>query len=455
MKSVSRSEMSSGTSIIDNSIQNDANPHTSLQTSLSAEDNEAIALFEKGIEKESHGSMSDAVEFYRKAFRINEKVDLLYRTKRVPHNVYKLKQQGGKNIAKRVDEAKVRSIDVDKLLESFLNAEAHAPDPNNPDQQHDDMVTIKFQNLDLDADTIKNLKPISALMHLPNDIWMHIFEILLITNPESWFNFSITCKKNAFLGLGSKNIWRKLCYLVYPQQVYYENKLYLESMQAPGMSDSLSLPVPYDQLMILPQYQNSWKYMLRNRPFIKFHGCYISVINYYSEGGKAEFSSSWSNPVKTITYYRYLRFYPDGTCVKVLSTLEPNRVIPNLLKYNSQKSLIPTVVDPSAKTVMTNTQVPTKESHNIYHGKWTISTNGEIHIEINEGSVPYYNFHYHFQIKSLGGIFKHSKLNWITYYAIRKKLSQDDDREGEETEFPLKNEKAFKFLKVRSYKVDN
>ena len=86
------------------------------------------------------------VEFYRKAFRINEKVDLLYRTKRVPHNVYKLKQQGGKNIAKRVDEAKVRSIDVDKLLESFLNAEAHAPDPNNPDQQHDDMVTIKFQN---------------------------------------------------------------------------------------------------------------------------------------------------------------------------------------------------------------------------------------------------------------------------------------------------------------------
>ena len=49
MKSVTRSEMSSGTSIIDNNLQNDVNTHTSLLTSLSAEDNEAIALFEKGI----------------------------------------------------------------------------------------------------------------------------------------------------------------------------------------------------------------------------------------------------------------------------------------------------------------------------------------------------------------------------------------------------------------------
>mmetsp|Transcript_9470 Transcript_9470/g.11454 ORF Transcript_9470/g.11454 Transcript_9470/m.11454 type:complete len:448 (+) Transcript_9470:60-1403(+) len=447
--------MSSGTSLIDNNLKNEVGSHIKLQPSLSAKDNEAITLFEKGIEKESHGSMSDAVEFYRKAFRINEKVDLLYRTKRVPHNVYKLKQEGGKNIAKRVDEVKVRSIDVDTLLESFVHAEAHAPDPFNPEHQQDEMVTIKFENLDLNEDSIKNIKPISPLMHLPNDIWMHIFEILLMTNPESWFNFSITCKKNAYLGLGSKNIWRKLCYLIYPQQVYYENKSYLESIQTLDMPDDISLPVPYDQLLILPQYQNSWKYMLRNRPFIKFHGCYISVVNYYSEGGKAEFSSSWSNPVKTITYYRYLRFYPDGTCVKVLSTLEPNKVIPNLLKYNAQKSLIPIVADPTAKTVIANTQVPTKESHNIYHGKWTISTTGEIHIEINEGSVPYYIFHYHFQIKSLGGIFKYSKLNWITYYAIRKKMSPNDDREGEKTEFPLKNEKAFKFLKVRSYKVDN
>ena len=68
MKSVTRSEMSSGTSIIDNNLQNDVNTHTSLLTSLSAEDNEAIALFEKGIEKESHGSMSDASGILQKGF---------------------------------------------------------------------------------------------------------------------------------------------------------------------------------------------------------------------------------------------------------------------------------------------------------------------------------------------------------------------------------------------------
>lgn len=446
--------MSGGTSLVDNTGQSELN-RPNFQANLSAKDNEAIALFERGIEKESHGSMSDAVEFYRKAFKINDKVDLLYRTKRLPHKVNKLKEEGGKNITKRVDEALVRAIDVDKLLDSFDGIEASAPDPNNVDQHHDDIVTIKMTNLGLGEDKVLNLEPVSPLMHLPTDIWMDIFEILLLTNPESWFNFAITCKKNAYLGFGSKNIWRKLCYLIYPQQVYYENKLYLDSIRTPGLAEKqVELPVPKDQLIILSQYQNSWKYMLHNRPFIKFNGCYISVINYYSEGGKAEFSSSWSNPVKTITYYRYLRFYPDGTCIKVLSALEPNKVIPHLLVHNTRRSLLPNE-DPINKAGPGHNQAPAKEGHNIYHGHWTISTSGEIHIEIAEGSVPYYIFHYHFQIKSLGGIFKHSKLSWIKYYAIRKKMNDNDEREGEETFFPLKNEKAFKFLKVRSYNVNN
>lgn len=446
--------MSGETSIADNHLMVGVNPVAPHQ-SLSQKDHEAIALFEKGIEKESHGSMSDAVEFYRRAFKINEKVDLLYRTKKVPDNVHKLKQEGGKNIAKRLDEAKVRSINVDKLLESFAGAEVHAPDPNNPDHHNDEMLTIKFENMNMENnDEVADPKPVSPLLYLPNDIWMNIFEILMIVSPESWFSFSITCKRNAFLGLGSKNLWRKLCYLIYPHQAYYENKLYLQSTQTPGeSSSSASLPVPLDQLQILPQYNDSWKFMLHNRPFIKFLGCYISVINYYSEGGKAEFSMSWSNPVKTITYYRYLRFYPDGTCVKVLSILEPNKVIPRLLKYNTDRSILHTIPEAN-KTGNANAQIPT-EGHNIYHGTWSISTTGEVHMEINEGSVPYYYFHYHFQIKTLGGIFKHNKLNWVKYYAIRKKMSDDDDREGEETLFPIKNEKSFKFLRVRSYSINN
>ncbi|CUM63705.1 uncharacterized protein PRCAT00001289001 [Priceomyces carsonii] len=422
---------------------------------VSDRDHEAISLFEKAVDRESHGLMSDAVEFYRRAYKINEQVDLLYRTQKLPHAVKRLQEEGGKNITKKVDEEKVKAIDVDKLLQSFAYAEVTAPDENSIDPQ--DSLVIKFANLGSNSqEKDLTVTEISPLMSLPSEVWNKILEHLIVMEPDSWFNFSITCKRNAYLGFGSSQLWQKLCYLVYPNQIYYENLVCMQNRTpSEPLINSDSLPVPLDQLVVLSQYKNSWKYMLRHRPFIKFGGCYISVVNYYSEGGKTEFSDSWSNPVRTITYYRYLRFYPDGTCVKVLSSLEPNKVVPYLLKLNTLRSL--QHLD-STDLENGNNSSHIKESHKIYHGRWCLTTLGEVHIEINEGSVPYYDFYYRFEIKSLGGIFIHSKLTWIKYFAIRKKLpgeSHQDERVGEEINFSLKNEKPFKFLKVRSYRTDN
>lgn len=417
------------------------------EPSLSNNDREAIDLFEKAIEKESTGKMSDAIELYRKAFKLNEKIDLVYRKTEVPNKVEKLKETHGLNSTIKVDEEKVKAIDVDKLLLSFEHEEAKAPNPEDP---NNDNMVIKFANLGVDNHEKVIVKPVSPLVHLPNDIWVYILEILLITEPQSWIQFSTTCKKFAYLGLALNDLWRKLCYLIYPLQNYEENQAYIEANQTVS-NDLKDLPIPKDQLEIVPSYGNSWKQMLHERPFVKFKGCYISVINYYSEGGKPEFSNSWSNPVKTITYYRYLRFYPDGTCIKVLSTLEPYRVVPQFLKFNLLRN-ITSALD-QVKIVGHHRSV--KDSHRIYHGKWTISTTGEMHITIDEGSVPYYSFHYHFQIKSLGKIFKFNKLNWIKYYTVRKQMSDDDDMVGEVSYLTLKNEKPFKFLRVKSYDVDS
>ncbi|EGV62404.1 hypothetical protein PSN45_001144 [Yamadazyma tenuis] len=415
---------------------------------LSDIDQQAIKCFEQAIEKESHGKMSDAIEFYRKAFKYNEKVDLLYRKTELPSKIEQMRQDYGVNSTIRVDEEVVNAIDVEKLLKSFEHEEARPPDPNDP---NNDSITIKFANLGIDNHPNIEVKPVSPLVHLPNDIWICIMELLLITEPEAWINLSISCKKFAFLGLSSNDIWRKLCYLVYPYQNYEENQTFLQSNQTPGaLIDSSSLPIPEDQLLILPAYGHSWKRMMDERPFLKFKGCYISVINYYSEGGKAEFSNSWSNPVKTITYYRYLRFYPDGTCVKVLSVLEPFRVVPQLSKYNLSRN-ITSALD---QVKVAGHQSSVKEAHRIYHGKWTISTTGEVHINIDPGSVPYYTFHYHFQVKSLSRAFRYNKLNWIKYYTVRKQMSEDDDRVGEVSYLTIKNEKPFKFSRVKSYDVD-
>ncbi|EGW30784.1 uncharacterized protein SPAPADRAFT_142902 [Spathaspora passalidarum NRRL Y-27907] len=403
---------------------------------LSPTDHEAIALFEKAVEKESIGLMSDAVQFYRRAFKLNEQVDFLYRQHKLPHLIKSLQLEKGKNSGYRLDENKVKSINVDTLLH-------------------------QFKQLDIDEHYDKCDNGPSPLVYLPNDIWIHILEYLVDDNVESWFKMSITCKKFAYLGFASSSIWRNLCYHVYPKQVYHDED---EQIVYQFKNDEV--------LALLPQYDNSWKKLLTCKPFVKFYGCYISIVNYYSEGGRKEFSSTnlWSNPVKIITYYRYLRFYPNGDVIKVLSILPPTQVVSHLSRMNS--SIPVTAVDhpanPAAAAAAAATPVPApaptassrqdkKNQHKIYKGKWSMSDNGRIHIVLDQGSVPYYAFHYIFQIDTLGHINKHGKLSWLDYYAIRKKMHEldDDDRIGELSQFSLRNEKAFKFSRVRSYTLDN
>lgn len=411
------------------------------------DEKEAVMLFEKGMEKEASGSMADAVEYYRKAFKINERVDYLYRKIKVPSQINALKEKKGKNATEKIDEEVVKKIDADKLVQSYIDEEL-IPEPLGEGLlKHIHNLEREIADMDLENDKFRH-KTISPLILLPKDILMRIIEQLVVSNPESWFNFAITCKRNAYLALGTTNCWRKFCNLIYPKQIYKENLSYLSEIQTSGhLSSDTHLPVSLDPKDYLFQFNYSWKQMLQERPFVKFNGCYISVVNYYSEGGKGEFSSSLSNPVRTITYFRYLRFYPDGKCVKVLSSLEPHIVIPRLLRHNSMTSVVPVGAEISHKSPST--------PHLVYEGKWSIYENGKIHIEITRGSVPYYNFHYHFQIESLRGISRHNKLSWITYYAVRKTIEQDDEGENGPTVFPLKNEKPFKFLRVRSYTVDN
>lgn len=404
-------------------------------------DRRAMQLFELAMEKELHGLMSDAVRYYREAFKINDRIDLVYRQQQVPKTVQKLKQERGKNVLRKVDEEKLRLINVDDLVDSFEHEDAHAPDPSNPDHFEESHMAIKFANLGLDNhEEVADMQPVLPLILLPNEVWTRVLEILVVSDPELWFNFGITCKKHAHLAFASLALWRRFCYLIYPNQVYEENV---------GLAPR-DWPVPQDPEALLPLYGDSWRKILRERPFVKFLGCYISVVNYYSDGARPEFSLSWTNPVRTVTYYRYLRFYPDGECVMALTALEPQKVIPQLLRENKLRCIL---AQPELKD--TSHVVTAREPHKIYRGRWTISTDSEVHIVVDQGSVPYYTFHYQFQVKLMGGVSRYGKLAWGQFHAIRKKMADDDDREGEQVDFSLKNEKPFKFLRVRSYGLDN
>lgn len=58
------------------------------------------------------------------------------------------------------------------------------------------------------------------------------------------------------------------------------------------------------------QYRGSWKRMLLERPHLRFDGVYVSR-NTYLRTGVAEWNVK--NSVHLVLYFRYLRFFPDGT----------------------------------------------------------------------------------------------------------------------------------------------
>lgn len=401
-------------------------------------DARAMDLFEQAMKKELHGLMADAVRLYREAFKINDRIDLLYRQEKVPKAIQDLRREHGKNSSRKVDEHVVRNLDVVALLDLYAMETVHPPGSSENGAELEsgdgtDHVTSLMGQL---STSLHVELAVSPLTRLHNEIWVYILQLVLRDDCEAWFRFGITCRKHAFLAFASLSaVWRDFCYLVYPSQAWQENQTGQEV-------------VPRDPLQSLSEY-GGWRKMLADRPFIKFLGCYVSVVNYYTEGGREEFSLAWNSPVRTVTYYRYLRFYPNGECIMALTSLEPDKVIPQFSRRNPHMCMFP-------NSEVKDTLVPWhKQSHRIFSGRWTINTESEVHVCVENGSVPYYNFHYVFAIRNLGAVSKHAKLTWVEFYAIRKKMKEDDDREGEVAEFGMRKEKPFKFSRVRSYTVEN
>lgn len=394
-------------------------------TALSEKEKKAIQLYELAEEKEIQGQLSDSVRYYREATKLCHNVEAIYRKHHLPVLIKKIQEERGKNATIRVNEELLKQIDVDKLLASFEFAQPIPIDPNNPEHAEEMDMVVKMGNLELKQ------RPPSPLLKLNDDVWLIILEMLYDKDPQSWFNFSMTCKRSAYLGFTNQYLWKFIWQRIYLTQIHggmtYDDRIALYTEE-------------------LPQYELSEKKMLRNVPFIRFGGVYISVVNYYSEGGRPEFSNSWTNPVKTVTYYRYLRFYPDGTCLLLLTHLDPSKVVPYIRREN--KHAVPTgdVLERDLLLV---------EARRIFFGRWYKESLSRILVSIHDGPSKDYEYNYWLTLGNMAH-YLHGKLSWERFITERKPSlpslpwGQDDGL----SVLPIVKEKPFRFLKVKSYISD-
>ncbi|KAL1916751.1 uncharacterized protein VTP21DRAFT_5455 [Calcarisporiella thermophila] len=330
----------------------------------------AIKLYSAGVIKEKEGNLSQALINYRLAFKLDSNVMESYR----------------ENIA--LHEA--QHNDDDSFVRPIHTGNDYDPNMNSKFEKTSvDELVNQFQDMEIDFVPENTNKQI-LLRRLPNELILYIMKHLIIEDFRSVLQLSLTCKKFLLL-TRSQSLWRYLC------EHTYRN---------PSLSKRANSLLQEDYLEL---YQRNWLRMYIERPRVRTEdGIYISVCNYIRPGSS---DNAWYQPIHLVTYFRFLRFFSDFSCISLCSSEEPKEVVRTfhpLMKY--KKGLM--------------------------HGFYRIE--GEIvNVTLKESTRPNDTFYVTLKLRSTHRG-KHNKLAWIEYYSI-------DSRRNDKVEYSLKQMKPYLF----------
>ncbi|TQS35070.1 hypothetical protein Golomagni_04519 [Golovinomyces magnicellulatus] len=415
----------------------------------------ALEHYEQAVKKENEGNLGDSVDLYRKAFRMDHKVDREYKLKHFPpaHYHHKDVTEVSHQENKFVPKSNQRVIDgtstkVQQLIASFADLSIEP-----------ETATSEYN---------ASFCPFSIL---PDEIIIHILIFIAVVDFASFVRVAQVCKKMAFLVATEEQIWKKICLesKIGFREMHYEWSQNItdswfcrikSSTKIQNQSIDLLNQDKITEILLHKNYSSSWYEMFRLRPRIRYNGCYISKVNYLRPGEASVSQVSWNSPVHIVTYYRYLRFFRDGSVISLLTTNEPVDVVPYLTKDCLETS----------RNSRGNSQSPSKFMQNALRGRWhlaeysdnktssnigdctgneTISNNsfdeGSVFLE-TEGANEKYFYQMKLSLQSTPGkkSCKNNKLTWCYFRSINKLTN-------ELGEFLLKAERPFYWSRVKKY----
>ena len=240
----------------------------------------------------------------------------------------------------------------------------------------------------------------------------------MLTSVSTIPYFALTCKK-FFLYSRDPSLWQYASVRVFraPSMTLEQSKRY--------------------QMEYVRNYGGHWMRMFIDRPRIRYDGIYISTCHYIRYVYKCTRSgdnllilcllrqgfsdNGWDKPVHIVTYYRYLRFFPNGTILKHMTTDEPAQVVKQLQVGFNRKQC--------------------------FHGNFVLENDDHIKIVMKDPTLKLETFSLSLNIKTTHRG-RHNKLVWQDYSSRSPMLDRG------EHQYDLKMFKSFFFSPVRSYKVD-
>jgi F-box protein 9 len=303
--------------------------------------------------------------------------------------------------------------------------------------------------------------PPCPIASLPQEILVQICKDVAILDVASFAHLGLVCKRLAYLIATEEPIWKRVCegsevgfgamhydwqreVLGGPLEIDFTELL--ENLEeVPGVIEVVRpIRETITDALFRGVYRSSWLQMFRLRPRIRFNGCYISTNNYIRPGQGSTNLVTWNNPVHIVTYYRYVRFYRDGTLISLLTTAEPVDVVRYLTKENLE-----------LHANKANLHLPSIVMQHGLRGRWRLTpvnenpdadlkdAEGDLCIE-TEGVGSKYLYRMDLSLRSSGKTAKNNKLVWRGFWSYNK-ITDDW------AEFSRRNEKPLYWSRVKSY----
>ncbi|KAJ6051773.1 uncharacterized protein N7446_006409 [Penicillium canescens] len=435
----------------------------------------ALEHFERAVEKEAEGNLGDSLSHYRKAYRLDSTVDKTYRNKHYAHVWKKTNQPASTTTPAAIHQpTEAETLPTSQLIASFANL---------PIPQREPLI----------EGTPPPPCPISTV---PSEVIVEILRHVALNDPSVFGRMALVCKRLAYHFVREQHIWKRICQgkRFGFQGMHYDFACDLQGRPIYTLGERYT-PFPKDEPMEIPKPLSSWSQVFQTLPRIRYTGVYISTVNYTRPGAADAYqNTSWNSPIHIVTYYRYLRFYPDGSVVSLLSSAEPVDVVPYFSKENlvaarnpaqrkhqrrlsdHGQSLLGAVdsVPPAAMNILkhalpgrwhlaspipeSDTPAEAWKPHTSSDQKPLLSDERDLIVE-TEGVESKYMYTMHLSLRSptvskaaLAGPAppnpsKNTKLAWKGFWSYNR-LTDDWG------EFTLRNDRAYVFRRVRGWGLD-
>ncbi|MCJ1397669.1 hypothetical protein MMC11_000865 [Xylographa trunciseda] len=299
----------------------------------SREPQSALEHYEKAVERENQGSLGDSLTHYRKAYRLDAKVDQTYKNKHFPPSSF---------------AAKPTNLNPSNAAVTIPNPAHHSL--HGPPAANASQLIASFASDTLTGappPTEGSPSPPCPIASVPFEVLIEILLRTAIVDIAAYVRLSLVCKRLAYLVSTEDRIWKRVC--SGPEfgfaAMHYDFACHLDGTPLPPPSPALTDPStlfshltlsdhtsPLAPSLPLPTSHPTYAHLFQHHPRVRFNGCYISTVNYVRPGASSPTQISWNTPVHIVTYYRYLRFFRDGSCISLLTTAEPADVVHHLLK---------------------------------------------------------------------------------------------------------------------------